>query len=490
MEVKKYILLAISMVCVITSKAQDTLWLTLDQTIDRALTKSLMAKENEVARENAYWDWQLHKSNYRPQLVLAGDFPNYTSSIEPVVQEDGSLAYRQVEQHQTTGALQLEQPLPFLGGTFFISSQWQRFDNLQSSSSYYQSVPIQLGLTVPILGYKSLKWQKRIAPLRYHKDLLSCDQQTQLTAQKTVQLYFQLLTQQSAHITAQSNVAVNERLYNLGKQKHDMGLISKDELLQLKMLFLKAKQNLSSRRVAYENVALTLKTFLNIPRETPLKIGHPSSPPQLNINEEEAIDQALAHNPASVEIKRKLLRAEADVAYAKGQTGAQMQLRANLGYTNEFDKPANWNQQMENYQKVSLSFSIPILDWGRAKSRISKAEITQKLVAQQVTQEKEQLIQEILVHIAGVKSLRNQLQTAQVTKETALERYHIAQNRYTAENLSVWELQLAQQENEAARQNYLHTLSAFWRQYYQLRILTLYDFAHNETLRTTKNEIL
>jgi outer membrane protein TolC len=490
MEIRNFLLIATFLGVSTLLQAQDTLKLTLEQTIDRALSQSLMAQENEVARENAHWDWLLHKSNYRPQLVLTGELPNYTSSIEPVVQNDGNLAYRQIEQHRTTGALQLEQPIPFLGGSFYISSQWQRFDNLQSSDLYYQAIPIQLGLNIPILGYKALKWQKRIQPLKYHEDLLNYDQQTQLTAQKAVNLYFQLLYQQSAKLTATNNLSVNQRLYTLGSQKHEMGLISKDELLQLKMLALKAQQTLSSAQVSYDEVLLTLKTFLKIPRDMPIQIGHPSSPPTLSINEEEAINRALQNNPASIEIKRKLLEAKANVAYAKGQTGAQLHLRANLGYTNDFNTLENWNQHMQNYQKVSLSFAIPILDWGRTKSRISQAEIARKLVTHQVEQEKEQLIQAILVHIASIKSLGNQLETARMTQITATKRYQIAQNRYAADDLSVWELQLAQQENEAARQNHLQTLSAFWIQYYQLRILTLYDFAQNETLLTKKNEIL
>lgn len=58
----------------------------------------------------------------------------------------------------------------------------------------------------------------------------------------------------------------------------------------------------------------------------------------------------------------------------------------------------------------------------------------------------------------------------------AQKRYTIALNRFTIGDISVTDLNYAEQEKDRARKNYISQLYLSWLYYYNLRYITLYDF--------------
>jgi outer membrane protein len=61
--------------------------------------------------------------------------------------------------------------------------------------------------------------------------------------------------------------------------------------------------------------------------------------------------------------------------------------------------------------------------------------------------------------------------------------YQIALKQYQNGNLGIMNLNIALQEREQARRDYINSIGSFWKAYYKIRILTLYDFENNKTLR-------
>ena len=58
----------------------------------------------------------------------------------------------------------------------------------------------------------------------------------------------------------------------------------------------------------------------------------------------------------------------------------------------------------------------------------------------------------------------------------AQERYRIALEQFTLGDIGVIDINYAEQEKDAARQNYISQLYISWLLYYNLRYVTLYDF--------------
>ena len=68
--------------------------------------------------------------------------------------------------------------------------------------------------------------------------------------------------------------------------------------------------------------------------------------------------------------------------------------------------------------------------------------------------------------------------------QTAAERYEIARLRYIANDISLTEYNIALEQKDYARQDYITALRDYWVTFYTIRILTLHDFENNKQLLT------
>ncbi len=116
---------------------------TLSEIIEYAQNNSPEALKIETVKENKYWQWRTYKSNYKPQLVLNSNFPYQNKNI-PVLQNDGSIVYRRVNQSEATVDVSLEQNISLTGGKLYLSSDLSRFDDFNGNMHSYSTSPFYI----------------------------------------------------------------------------------------------------------------------------------------------------------------------------------------------------------------------------------------------------------------------------------------------------------------------------------------------------------
>jgi outer membrane protein TolC len=131
---------------------------------------------------------------------------------------------------------------------------------------------------------------------------------------------------------------------------------------------------------------------------------------------------------------------------------------------------------------VQLEFDIPILDWGRSKSRMKTAQANQQFTEYAVEQDKQTFSQEIYTQVTLYQMMKEQMVLNAKADSIASEKYQIARERYVLGNLSITDLSIAFQENDQAKRDFVLGLRDFWSAYYQLRYLSLYDFETNQKI--------
>ncbi|WP_197070438.1 TolC family protein [Hymenobacter sp. DG25B] len=197
---------------------------------------------------------------------------------------------------------------------------------------------------------------------------------------------------------------------------------------------------------------------------------------------DQALAQARQNRRESLVFRRRLLQAESEVARAKGTTGFQASLVANLGYMNQAETFWSSYNNPQDQQQVRLAFSVPILDWGRQKSIVKTAELNRQQVQQTVAQEQQTFEQSVLTQAAQLSSLNEQLDLAARADTLAQRRYDIARATYQVGRISLTDLNIALNEKDQAKRSYIAALRASWVAHYRLRALTLYDFERQEPL--------
>jgi outer membrane protein TolC len=125
---------------------------------------------------------------------------------------------------------------------------------------------------------------------------------------------------------------------------------------------------------------------------------------------------------------------------------------------------------------------MPIADWGKNKSRREIAISNLELTKVTTEQERVNFERDVLIRVQQFDLVRNQVKLAHRAYEASIKREEITRKRYLIAKIGITELNIAITEKEAARRGYVSTLRDFWLAYYQLRSLTLYDFATDKSL--------
>jgi outer membrane protein TolC len=207
----------------------------------------------------------------------------------------------------------------------------------------------------------------------------------------------------------------------------------------------------------------------------------PLANPSFTVDVNEVIELAFANRSKALAFERRKLEAEALVALAKGQRiGAQ--LNASYGYNNAAFNFSSLYQYPNTQALVSMGFSVPILDWGRNKARLSQAQANQRLVEYTVEQDMVNFEQEIFTKVKNFIMMRERLVVTKLSDQVAQRRYEIAMKRYQTGNVSITDLNIAQNEKDSNKRAFFNSLKDYWMAYYELRALTLFDFEKDELL--------
>lgn len=456
----------------------------LDEIITISKKQSPISLQASNRKENLYWRYRTFLSDYKPQLSLSGNLPNYNKSIERITLDDGSDVFIDRGLVNTDVSLSLRQKVGLTGGEVFLNSELARIDLLgNNTGTSFLSTPISIGFSQPLFGFNELKWNKKIEPLRYSESQKAYSEEMEDIAVRTTDLFFNLLVAQITLKISEVNKANNDTIYRIGQGRYNVGKIAENELLQLQLSAMSSDQSVTQAKMDIETSELRLKIFLgNNETLKDIELIEPLKVPDVEIDEATALAEAKKNRARYVQFKRQKLEAERDVAQARGNSGLNVNITGSYGFTRNAPDFTNVYENPQNQQRFRIGFQIPILDWGRQKALIQTAVANNKLVQSTVTQEELNFEQEIILKVKQFKIFRSRLILARRADEIAQRRYEVAQKRYLIAKINITDLNIALQDKDRAKRDYLEALRSFWKNYYEIRKLTLYDFEKNEVI--------
>lgn len=464
------------------SQAGDTMRLSLQQVIELAKSGSISAKQAVTIKENRYWQYRTFKSNYQPQLSLSGILPAYTNSFQQVIQPDGTIEFQPVKYNNSSLNLALSQSIAQTGGTVFGTTQLQRYDDLDRKYKLYNGVPYAIGYSQPLARFNQLKWDQKIEPLRYNESRQAYIESLEQIAIKATSLFFDLLLAQVNLQIAETNNTNTENILRIAKEKFDLGKISRNEILQLELELVKAQKSVGIARRDMEMASLSLKTYTGLTSSDKITLLLPKEIKSVDINAPRVLSEAMGNRSDAIGFIRRINEAKRDVAKAKGDNGINATLTARVGFSKSAQNIGKVYDAPRSQQLVQLEFDIPILDWGRSKSRMKTAEANKQFTEFAVEQDKQIFSQEIYTQVTLYQMMKEQLKLNAKADSIASEKYQIAKDRYVLGNLSITDLSIAFQENDQAKRDFVLGLRDYWSAFYQLRYLSLYDFEKDEKI--------
>ena len=469
----------------------DTLRLTLEDCIVMARRQSVDAAVALGELKSAYWEWRSYKADLLPEVSLSANVPTYNKRYSTYQREDGTHSYVRNDFMEVDGSLYVSQKIWPTGGTLSVESSldWLRQMSGETSGgkNQFMSMPIALTLSQPLFGVNSVKWNRRIEPLRYREAKASFLAETEQVAMRAISLFFNLLlANENVHI-AEQNLQNAEKLYEVAKAKREMGTISQNDVLQMRLNMLNAQSSLTSTESSRKARMFELKAFLDV-EEDILPIV-PEEIPEVTLVYQDVLNHALENNAFATTMRRRQLEADYSVAYAKGNQRS-VTLYAQVGYTGTASRMNEAYRDLLSKEVVQVGVSLPLLDWGKRRGQVKVAESNREIVRNQVRQQSQEFNQNLFVLTEQFNHQRQQLRIAEEADTIAQRRYHTNVETFKIGSIATLELSDAQTAKDEARQNRLAQLFNYWYYYYQLRSITLWDFERNQNINVDFDKIV
>ena len=477
-----YILILFLAAKKIAAQSDDTLRLSLQEVVDMAKERSIASKQAITTKETRYWQYRTFRSNYQPQLALNGTLPGYSKTFTEVVQPDGSVQFQSVHNNNSSLNLSFSQSIAATGGTVFGTTQLQRFDDFDRKNKLYNGVPFGIGYSQPLWQYNALRWDRKIEPLKFEESKQAFIESMEQIAITANGYFFDLLLAQVNLQISEMNLTNTQKIQDVAGEKFNLGKITRNEILQLQLEHLKAQKAVGIARRDMEIATLNLRTFTGLSNTERISLSLPRADIPMEVSADKVLKEAYDNRSDAIAFARRMAEAKRDVARAKGDNGLNAALTAQLGYSKSAEAIPKVYRSPQDQQEVQLIFTIPILDWGRSKSRTKTAEANLKFTQYAVEQDKQIFSQEIVTQVTLFDMMKGQVVLSAEADNIASEKYQIAKDRYVLGNLSITDLSIAFQEKDQAKRDYIAALRDFWSAYYHLRYLSLYDFERNEKI--------
>ena len=450
----------------------DSLRLTLSDAIALAQQQSSDALAAKHSLEAAEWSFRYYKANYLPSVALSSS-PSLNRQLNSITQPDGTNVFVRQNQLNTDLSLSVSQHVTLTGGTLFLRDNLQRLDEFEQRTHGYSSVPFSIGYQQNLFGHNSLRWARRTEPLRHSIALKQYRETMELVASRTSTYFFMLASAQTNLAIARQNYAVSDTLLRYARRRYERGSITENEMLQLEVGKLTEETNCLNAEAEVEDAMQTLHSYLGIKAQVALEVEPDTLINHNVVDADEALALALANNPDPEQLRLNVVESESALSSAKANRGLKADLYVQFGLSQKGSTLKEAYTRPLEQEYVSLTLSLPLLDWGRGKGEVRVAKSRLELTQIQSEQALQDFRLNVLKMVRQYNLQAYRVKIAYRTRETALRRYEVARWLYMQGRTTLLEFNTSINEKDNAQRAFISALQTYWSLFYGLRSLTL-----------------
>lgn len=467
-----------------SAEGQQPIRLTLQGAVDLAQSQGAQALAARSTRDAARQRNRAFRADLLPQLSMTGTLPSLNRSIIPVLQPDGSTVFRTQEQNEGSLTATVTQRLPFVGGDLFVNSALSRLEIIGNQNTRtWSSTPVLVGIRQEIFRPNQLKWNSKEQELQAEIAERSYAESMEDVAIAAANAFFDYYNAKLALENAVNNAAVNDTLYTLNNGRFEVGKIGENDLLQSELALLRSRVALDGARLDHDRTLASLRLVLNLAHDVELDLEVPIDIPELAPDTTLAVSQAMNNRAQSMDIDLQHVRADRSITEARYGSGVGATLQASMGFNQTGPEMNSVYRDLREAQRLNLSLTMPIVQWGGRSARIQAAKSEGERVDHVTRQNREQMAQEAHFAALELAQARRSLAIAAKADTVGAKRFEVAKNRYVIGRIGMDNLYMAQSEKDGALQQYLQSLRGYWISYYRLRRVTMYDWISERPIR-------
>lgn len=475
-------LLTVFCLILFTANAQQIL--TLEKALEIADSNSPDIRKSLLNLENSEQSLKAQKAALKSNFSL-GITPysfNQTRSFDSY-----NAQWFTSKTTQSMGTFTVSQPILPTDGTISLVNQfgWKDQSSIRGLSDTRSKAftnYLSLSIDQPIFTYNRTKLQLKQLELNLENAQLNYAMQRLAMEKQVTQFFYSVyLAQMNLEIT-KDEFNNTQKSYEITQNKVTAGIAAKEELYQAELNFASAKSSYENAQVNLDNLKDQFKQYigLDILEEITVMANIELSP--VAVDQKKALDFGLS---SRMELRQRAISIESslfDMIRTKSLNEFKGSVGLSLGISGDNEKFGNIYQNPTNNPKVSVSFNIPLYDWGEKKARIKAQEAvieTQKL---NESEQRKQITVDIRKVCRNLQNLVNQIDIAKQNEKNAQLTYEINLERYANGDLTSMDLNLYQTQLSQKKMSYAQALIDYKNELLNLKIQALYDFETNQAI--------
>jgi len=406
------------------------------------------------------------KSELYPSLTLDLTAPNFSESLTQQYVYNpttGTYGWKWMPtgDYRFQGALNLGQKL-LTGGEIELSSILYKRDYYIGSSTdsletEYSNV-MQFSLTQPLLQPNSVMLDRKRSRLNYKNAQLNREIKRRDLDYIVSIAYYNLIQSERRLGLEQEDYQRWQKSVETANAKHSAGLIPEVEVLKLQVELARREGSIASSFNNYLDYADDLKIVLGLSLEDSIVTSEEIKKTQFVPG---AVENAVINRQELLKSQNEITGSQLDLKQTKSNYGINAYLQA---YYLLDAKQPDVDQLIDNYDKdrgVSLTITVPIIDWKYARRQIESAELDLHLAEYDYQILKQDFTVSLKQADRAVQAMESRYESSKLAEELALRSYQITLARFETGAVTSTELIDAQISLNQAKHELLDAVIAY-----------------------------
>ena len=474
----------VSLVCLLSVDATAQISMTLDDALNYSI-------EHSPDLQRALMNLRRYEFSLKAQRASLKS--KFSLTLNPITYsrnryfENRLSEWYTNESFASTGTFSISQPIIWTGATVSLNNRfgWQNNKSSlaggENDNSAYSN-DLYLSITQPLFRVNQIKLDFKNIELDYENALINYALQRLNLENSITNQFYNVYTAQNSLEISRAELKDAEANYTVIKNKVDADLSTKDELYQAELNLATAKSTVDNRIVSLDNAKDDFKKVLGIDLDTNIEIIAQVTAQPVTVDLGKAIANALG---SRLELKqREISRTELDLQMKqiKETNSFNGELSLSIGIIGDNEKLGDIYKTPTNNPRVSLSFNVPIFDWGERKARIRAQEIAIEMHNLETDEEKKAIEIAIRKSYRNLNNLLTQISIAEKSVKNAQLTYDLNAERYRNGEITGMEMNQFQTQLSNRKMSYVSTIIEYKKELLNMKILTLYDFENDKAI--------
>ncbi len=392
----------------------------------------------------------------------------------------------------SNGTFRIDQPILLTDGTISLINTFGWQDNNSENSGVKTSNKafsndLYLQISQPIFTYnrrkmelKQIEYDLENANISYALQRLTTEQQI------TNQFYAVYMGQNNLEISKEE-LANAQQSYEIIKNKVEADLAARDELFQAEVNLATAQSSVDERAVALENAKEDLNKTLGVAIDDELSVVAEVKINPVEVNLEKAIQHGLA---SRLELRQREIESDNlnfEMIRTKALNEFKGDISLSIGLTGDNRNLSKVYENPTQNPRISVSFTVPLFDWGEKKARIRAQKVAQMINQLDTREDKVDIELNIRKTWRSLENLKTQIRIAEQNVTNAQLTYDLNLIRYREGDITGMEISQFQSQLSSKKISYSQALINYKVELLNMKILSLYDFEKNEPIVPLNN---